>query len=998
MNTRLSIRIGLGCGLFLTAWLATGIRRLDPIRELAVVDGVVPGLFPYRTEGSTTIVPFGLSRLTRYPRDPVELPLPQAEDALIPAPDGTRFGFRGQSCLRVRPEAWKEFHREARGRGLAGVLLDSVRASSEILAAEASRGKAEPSVLRAFEGRLRSELGRRGVSLDRFTLDSLDYLQAQPGDSLPPTDAKVLLVGLDGADWAILDPLIDQGKMPNLARLIQRGARAKLLTISPTLSPVVWSSVATGVEPNRHGILDFLVPDPKGGEGQPVTSTQRRAPTVWEILSAQRIPVGIVGWWATWPATPVEGYLVSDRISYQLFGYRSDLDQPEGKTWPPELYAQIRDRIRAPNQVSWQEVEPYLAGPRRRLEDFDQEEQDLLREFRTLLAAGRTYVDIYLTVRQGRRSRFEAVYLEGTDTIGHLFMSYRAPPLRGVDPKRFDSFRFMVDRYYQTADGYLGEILAARGEDWTIFVLSDHGFASDATRPLTTDSRIGHGAAADWHRRFGMLVLSGAPIRPGARIEEASIYDIAPTVLALFGRPVPVSWPGRVLGGALQPSFLEAHPVRLRQDESTLPAPAAAGERVHQEDPAAEELRQKLRSLGYIAPPPTQLPSMTTENNVGLAKMAEGKYSEAEKIFRSALRSSPEQPSLLVNLGLALRAQGKREEAATQFREALSFPGGARRTAAHQMAQLALEASDTRRAESYLRSVLTDEPGSAEVRNTLGLVLEKRGDPEGADTEYRRAAELDPNAAEPRVNLGNMARRDGRAAEAETWYQRAIRADPYFMGAYNNLALVYQDQGEIQKSIDLYHQALAKAPTNAVVLNNLASLYFGRGDIDEAQKLWLRAADADRSYPSPLNNLAGIEMSRGHLSEAERLLKSALKLNPKYGDAWINRALVKRARGEIAGARDDLERALEDPAARRTALVQLGQLELQSGKAARALRWLEEARRLDPRSVAVLNGLGEALSKVGRNVEAAHAWDESLRVDPSQVEIKRRLDALGGAQ
>ena len=92
-------------------------------------------------------------------------------------------------------------------------------------------------------------------------------------------------IGLDGLDWEILDPLIEQGRLPHLEGLIENGTRAKLLSISPMLSPVIWTTVATGVEPSRHGIIDFLIEDPDSDQRQPVTSAQRQVPAVWVIGS-----------------------------------------------------------------------------------------------------------------------------------------------------------------------------------------------------------------------------------------------------------------------------------------------------------------------------------------------------------------------------------------------------------------------------------------------------------------------------------------------------------------------------------------------------------------------------------------------------------------------------------------------------------------------------------------------------------------------------------------
>jgi predicted AlkP superfamily phosphohydrolase/phosphomutase len=117
----------------------------------------------------------------------------------------------------------------------------------------------------------------------------------------------VVLIGLDGADWNIIDPLVAAGKMPNLAGLIGRGSRARLLTISPTLSPVIWTTIATGVKPERHGIVDFTAVNKDTGAAVPVTSNLRRVPALWNILSSAGRTVGFVGWWASFPAEKVNG-------------------------------------------------------------------------------------------------------------------------------------------------------------------------------------------------------------------------------------------------------------------------------------------------------------------------------------------------------------------------------------------------------------------------------------------------------------------------------------------------------------------------------------------------------------------------------------------------------------------------------------------------------------------------------------------------------------------
>ena len=975
--------LAVGAGVLLLAWLAAGIRRIEPSREFGVLAGPWPGL-PRLVERSRFVVaPPGLVRFGTFPREPHEVPLPAAAAALLPSADGGRFGLKGHAVLRVEPGHLERLA-ASRRLELPAILLDAVRAAAPALGGVRAGDVPVWTRTRAFEVKLAEELASHGCVLQRLSLDGYDDLTSAAAPLAP--DVHVLVVGLDGADWEIVDPLMAAGRMPNLMRLVRDGTRAKLLSISPILSPVVWTSIATGVEPARHGVLDFLATTPEG-RSEPVTSRARRVPTVWEMLSDAGADVAVTGWWATWPADRVRGTLVTDRVAYQLFGFESDARSAGGKTWPPELYESIRPLIVPPTSVSWGEIEPYLEGTRRKPEDFDPDERKLLDDFRTLLASARTYRDVALAVRRDRAPRFEAVYFEGTDTVGHLFMPYRPPRLASVERARFDSFRSVVDRYYETADAMLGRLLEGR-QGWIVIVVSDHGFASDATRPLTTDSRIGHGAAADWHRRFGIFVMSGPGVRAGARLDEASVYDIAPTILTLFHQPVPRSWPGHVLASALTPEFLAGRPVRYRSDD---PARRGAGEEPGEADAEAGELRAKLQSLGYVAPSSTA--PMTTKNNTGVTLLASGRFEEAAAAFRQAIDDEPRQPTLWVNLGIALRFSGKRDEARRLFERALPLEA-THRVAGHQLAQLDLEAGDLAGAERHLREVLTTEPGAADVRNSLGLVLERQGRLREAEAEYLAAARLDDDAAEPRNNLGNLARLSRREDDAMRWYEAAIAADPYFMGAYNNLALLYQDQGRRDKAIELYGRAIAKAPKNAVVMNNLASLYFAGGEVEEARDLWQRAAAADPKYASPINNLAGLALSQGRFEEAGQLLDRALALDPNYGDARINKALLAQQRGDVEGARRELAAAAADPRSIGVARVKLGLLELGAGRPEAAVAALEDARRRVGDSVDVLNPLGEAYARSGQIARAREAWSRSLARNGNQPQLKAALDNL----
>ncbi|HEV2719649.1 MAG TPA: alkaline phosphatase family protein, partial [Thermoanaerobaculia bacterium] len=131
---------------------------------------------------------------------------------------------------------------------------------------------------------------------------------------------RVIFIGLDGADWQLLDRLAQDGTMPNLAALVRDGSRGPLLTQHPPLSPLVWTTMMTGVSPLRHRILDFTRYNPVTRQREPITSDERAVPAIWNMVSSAGRRVDVVGLWATYPPEKVNGTIVSDREIVQQGG------------------------------------------------------------------------------------------------------------------------------------------------------------------------------------------------------------------------------------------------------------------------------------------------------------------------------------------------------------------------------------------------------------------------------------------------------------------------------------------------------------------------------------------------------------------------------------------------------------------------------------------------------------------------------------------------------
>lgn len=424
---------------------------------------------------------------------------------------------------------------------------------------------------------------------------------------------RVLVFGIDGATWSVIDRLFAQGRLPNLARLARAGSRAPLRTLRPTQSPRIWTTIATGVPPEVHGILDFVVKVPGTGQRTLPSSSQRRAAAVWNVASEHGYRVGVANWWATFPAEPVAGFVISDRASpARRASYRSVLRLSDasaarrspGETHPPEL-AEALDAILGPPGepdpallARLAPLPPALLAELRAQTVYRRENRLSVLKFALLQDLEVAEASLFALRRYAPDLMLH--FLAGVDAIEHHFWKYMEPErFEGVPAAELAVYGGLVERYYDLADEILGRFLAAYGEDpLAVVVVSDHGHEADPRhgRPGASGQSLwasgNHAEAPD-----GILVVSGADAARGVELGRPSVEDIAPTLLALLGIPVGADMTGRVLREAIEPAFLAAHPLRAVASH-TQPGRAKPGAAVASD--ADPFLEGRLRALGYV--------------------------------------------------------------------------------------------------------------------------------------------------------------------------------------------------------------------------------------------------------------------------------------------------------------------------------------------------------------------------------------------------------------
>jgi tetratricopeptide (TPR) repeat protein len=457
---------------------------------------------------------------------------------------------------------------------------------------------------------------------------------------------KVLLIGWDAADWRVITPLVDAGRMPNLARFIEEGICGNIATLQPVLSPILWTSIATGKRAYKHGIHGFSEPDPLTGGIRPVTNLSRKTKAIWNILNQNALNTIVVGWW---PSNPVEelskGVMVSNDYQRAIGKDPEKWPLKRGTVHPRRLEKPLAELRFHPTELTEADLcafLPGLGGMSR--PDLDKAEKDPRMQSLLKIIADCTSIHAAATsLIESEPWDFMAVYYDAIDHFGHAFMRYHPPKQRYIDDWDFRVFNFCLEGGYLYHDMMLGTLLRLVGPDTIVILMSDHGFHPDHLRPSGLP-REPAGPAIE-HRQFGLFVAKGPSIRKDERIYGANLLDICPTLLHLIGLPVGEDMDGKVLL-----DIYEQRPAAVERIPSWDEVDGDHG--MHPSDkqisPAdSRAALQQLIALGYIAEPNPDKAKALEETvreldyNLAQACMDGGIYSQAVEILERLYSTWP---------------------------------------------------------------------------------------------------------------------------------------------------------------------------------------------------------------------------------------------------------------------------------------------------------------------------------------------------------------------
>jgi len=276
-------------------------------------------------------------------------------------------------------------------------------------------------------------------------------------DKISTGKEKILLIGLDAADWRILSPLIKKGKLPNIKGLMNKGAYGYLDCYGKTYTPVVWTSIVTGVGPDKHGIKSFLFSKEGKEEAEPYKSYHRQVPALWNLANTFGKTVGIINWMITYPAERVKGFMISG-FSFLNKAQRKRVIFPETKK--KDFFDCLKkDNLNISKGTHEKIEEKWL--------------QEAREENRILTCLIEKFFPEGL-------EELTAIYSHAPDAIQHYFWKYRLPkkfsPQKwNYDPGNIESYKNVIDDHWIDVDRMIGCIMKKIDNNTTVFIVSDHG-------------------------------------------------------------------------------------------------------------------------------------------------------------------------------------------------------------------------------------------------------------------------------------------------------------------------------------------------------------------------------------------------------------------------------------------------------------------------------------------------------------------------------------------
>ncbi len=269
-------------------------------------------------------------------------------------------------------------------------------------------------------------------------------------------DNKLVVIGIDGGTFDILNPWMKQGLLPNLEKIRQEGVWGTLKSVIPPITAPAWTTFYTGKNPGKHGIFDFLSKGQGSYEEIPVNATFCKSKTLWSLLGEGGKKTAVLNMPMTYPPQAVNGVMICDFLSST---------KNRDFIYPPQLLDEIEARF-GPYYIHGKNVDAVTL--------FAEKHIDALINDCVKMSEYKFKVAHFL---MGKNNYDVIVFHEwGTDRIQHWLWHIMDQSHPGHDALLAQKYQGKILDYYRFVDHQIGRTMELAGPRASVCIMSDHGF------------------------------------------------------------------------------------------------------------------------------------------------------------------------------------------------------------------------------------------------------------------------------------------------------------------------------------------------------------------------------------------------------------------------------------------------------------------------------------------------------------------------------------------
>jgi tetratricopeptide (TPR) repeat protein len=517
----------------------------------------------------------------------------------------------------------------------------------------------------------------------------------------------------------------------------------------------------------------------------------------------------------------------------------------------PREKAELFDNLRIhPAELTAAHILPFVP----RAAEIDQDKEKRLESIARIIADCSSVHAAVTWILENEEWDFAAVYYDAIDHFSHGFMNFHPPRMKWVNKERYEQYKGVVSGGYLYHDMMLGRLLQLAGEDTTVILVSDHGFHSDHLRPKGLPKEP---AGPAWqHRSYGIFVMKGPSIRKDERIYGASLLDVTPTILTLFGLPAGQDMDGKPIVQVFEKPVLP-DPIPSWED---VPGECGMHPADVRPDPYAEqEAMQQLIALGYVEPPGKNVQKAiertVNESEFYLARvhMNKKQHDLALPLLERIHNKQPDQVRYAFQLAKCYQTLGKLRECKKVTEEILKSQKKEYPQLDLLRGSLALAEGLYHQALEYFQKAEKAEPRLPTLHQQIGRVYFKLRRFDDAEGAYGKALEIDPDSPAAHHGMALVCLRKRANEDAAQYALNAVGLLYHFPQAHYTLGVACSRIGYFERAAEAFEVCLSISPGFRTVRRILIRLYrlrLGRPEKAEEHRSALRSLKKQKEESS----------------------------------------------------------------------------------------------------------------------------------------------------